>query len=202
MRTLGMDLEPVADRDPTILQNPSRRAAVLVPVIVDGTGPELVFIERAAELAEHPGEMSFPGGGYESTDRDRWDTAVRESGEEIGLRPDEIATVGRLDDVQTVTGYTVSPFVAQVPARRYRPTDGEVAEVVSLPVRAFTDPENHTFEPREHPEYGTVPCHHFRVGGYTIWGATARMLVQLLTLGTDWTAPEPPDRPLGDLVGD
>ncbi|MDZ7849301.1 MAG: CoA pyrophosphatase [Halodesulfurarchaeum sp.] len=195
-----MDLGPVAGRDPTVVPDPSRKAAVLIPVI-DGADPELVFIERAANLLEHPGEMGFPGGGYEPKDGDRQATAVRESGEEIGLLPEEITPVGRLDDIETVTGYTVSPFVARVPERDYRPTDAEVAEVVPLPVAALTDPENHTFEPREHPEYGTVPCHHFRVGDYTIWGATARMLVQLLTVGTEWETPEPPAQSLGELIG-
>ncbi|MFP4530738.1 MAG: NUDIX hydrolase [Halodesulfurarchaeum sp.] len=196
-----MDLGPVADRDPTVVQAPSRKAAVLVPII-DGADPELVFIERAANLAEHPGEMGFPGGGYEPRDGDRWGTAIRESGEEIGLLPEEIVPVGRLDDVETVSGYTVSPFVARVPEREYGPTDAEVAAVVTLPVAALTDPANHAFEPRTHPEYGTVPCHHFRVGDYTIWGATARMLVQLLAVGTEWTKPDPPAQPLGELLGE
>ncbi|MFB6085365.1 MAG: CoA pyrophosphatase [Halodesulfurarchaeum sp.] len=196
-----MDLGPVADRDPTIVSDPARKAAVLVPVI-DGPATELLFIERSANLAEHPGEMGFPGGGYEPSDEDRWATAVRESGEEIGLDREEISPVGRLDDVETVTGYTVSPFVARVPRRGYRPTDAEVATVVSLPVSALTDPENHSFEPREHPEDGTVPCHHFRVDGYTIWGATARMLVQLLTLGTEWIEPTPPARLLGESMSE
>jgi 8-oxo-dGTP pyrophosphatase MutT (NUDIX family) len=197
-----MDLGPLRDRDPALVSDPDRAAAVLVPVSEGPTGPELVFIERAATLAEHAGEMSFPGGGAEPFDRDRQATAVRESGEEIGLRPEEIGFAGRLDDVRTTTGYAVSPFVAWVPPRRYEPGDGEVASVVSLPVDAFLDAENHAFEPREHPEYGHVPVHHFRVGGYTIWGATARILVQLLSLGTDWSPPDPPARPLGELLGD
>ncbi|MGM0371942.1 MAG: NUDIX hydrolase [Halobacteriota archaeon] len=197
-----MDLGPIADRDPTLVSNPQRAAAVLVPVIEGSGGPELLFIRRAPDLAEHPGEMGFPGGGAEPIDRDRWETAVREAGEEIGLQPTEIEYAGRLDDVSTTTGYTISPFVARVPQRIYEPVDGEVAAIASLPVSALYRTENHRFEPREHPEYGTVPVHHFRVDGYTIWGATARILTQLLSLSTDWTEPEPPARPLGELIGD
>lgn len=197
-----MELGPLADREPTLAANPSRKAAVLVPLVDGPSSSHLVFIRRSDSLEEHPGQMGFPGGRYESSDADRRETAVRESNEEIGLRPDEIVPIGRLDDVQTVSGYTVSPFVARVPHRDYYPTDEEVADVVSLPLEAFTTAENHAYESRFHPEYGTVPCHHFTVDGYTIWGATARMLVQLLTLGTEWTVPDPPGRPLGDRISD
>ncbi len=195
-----MDLAPVADWEPSRIGDPERAAAVLVPVTEPGT--ELVFIRRSSTLAEHPGEMSFPGGNVERRDRNREATAIRESGEEVGLRPAEITTVGRLDDVQTVSGYTVSPFVATVPNRDYGPGDDEVAEVVRLAVGDLADPANHTFEPREHPGFGTVPCHHFHVGDRTIWGATARMLVQLLRLGTEWSVPQPETPTLGELVAE
>lgn len=193
-----MDLAPVADWEPARIADPDREAAVLVPVVEPET--ELVFIRRSATLAEHPGEMSFPGGNVERTDRDRESTAIRESGEEVGLQPSEIRTIGRLDDVQTVSGYTVSPFVASVPARDYQPGDAEVDAIHRLPLAKLTDPNNHAFEPREHPVFGTVPCHHFHVEGHTIWGATARMLVQLLGIGTDWSVQEPAAPTLGDLV--
>lgn len=197
-----MELGPLVDREPTLVANPARKAAVLVPLVEEDSASHIVFIRRSDTLEEHPGQMGFPGGRYEPRDGDRRETAVRESNEEIGLRAAEIAQIGRLDDVETVSGYTVSPFVARVPDRAYRPTDEEVADVVSLPLEAFTTPENHAYEGRMHPEYGTVPCHHFIVNGYTVWGATARMLVQLLTLGTEWTVPDPPDRPLGDRISD
>ncbi|MFB6110304.1 MAG: CoA pyrophosphatase [Halodesulfurarchaeum sp.] len=197
-----MDLGPLRDRDPTVISDADRTAAVLVPISERSSSPELVFIERAPTLAEHAGEMSFPGGGTEPFDRNRRETAIRESGEEIGLRPEEIEFVGRLDDVRTATGYAVSPFVARVPPRRYDPGDGEVADVVSLSIGGFLAAENHAFEPREYPEYGVVPVHHFRVEGYTIWGATARILVQLLALAAGWTPPEPPGRPLGERLAE
>lgn len=197
-----LDLAAVADRRPTTRSTPQRAAAVLVPVIERGAGTELLFIRRSADLEEHPGQIGFPGGGAERVDRDRRATAFREAREEVGLQAGEIATVGHLDDVQTVSGYTVTPVVARVPDRVYDPTDAEVAGTLRVSVAALTAPENHAYEPREHPDHGTVPCHHFHVGDQPIWGATARMVVQLLTHGTAWTAPEPPGRPLGELIGD
>lgn len=190
-----MDLHRVADRDRTGLRAPDRRAAVLVPVLEPSTGPELLFIRRADHLLDHPGEMSFPGGGVEPEDRDLEGTAIREAGEEVGLAPDEIDPVGRLDDVRTVSGYTVTPVVAGVPDRTYEPGDAEVAAVVTLPVAALTDQANYAFESRADPSGETITAHHFRVDGYTIWGATARMLVQLFSIATGWSAAEP----AGDL---
>ncbi|MFW5965139.1 MAG: NUDIX hydrolase [Halodesulfurarchaeum sp.] len=191
-----MDLGPVAAREPQLRREGGREAAVLLPVYRGADGPNLLFIERAPDLSEHPGEMSFPGGGAEPVDADRRETALREADEEIGLAAESVEVVGRLDDVQTITGYVVSPFVARVPPRQYEPSNGEVQAVVPLPIEALADPANHAFRPRPHPAHGTIPVHHFTVDEYTIWGATARMLVQLLSLITDWEAPEPPDSPL------
>jgi 8-oxo-dGTP pyrophosphatase MutT (NUDIX family) len=186
-----MDLHRVADRERTGLRAPDRQAAVLVPVLEAPTGPELLFIRRADHLLDHPGEMSFPGGGVEPEDRNLEGTAIREAGEEVGLAPEEIDPVGRLDDVRTVSGYTVTPIVAAVPDRTYEPGDAEVAAAVTLPVADLTDPTNYAVEPREHPSGESVPAHHFRVDGYTIWGATARMLVQFFSVATGWSAAEP-----------
>jgi hypothetical protein len=114
--------------------------------------------------------------------------------EEVGLRPEETDVVGRLDDIHTVTRYSVRPFVARVADREYTPGDEEVAEVVVLPVAALTDLANYDSERRDHPYYGEIRLHFFRVDGYTVWGATGRMLVQFLELATDWEMPPEVDR--------
>ena len=89
---------------------------------------------------------------------------------------------------------TVRPFVGRIPDREYLPTDEEVAEVVVLPVSALTDLDNYESERRDHPHYGEIRIHFFHVDGYTVWGATGRMLVQLLELATDWEMPTDVDR--------
>jgi 8-oxo-dGTP pyrophosphatase MutT (NUDIX family) len=183
-----MDLGPVAAHAPRAVTGEARESAVLAPVLEREGDPHLLFIRRADDLGEHPGQMSFPGGGREPEDADLLATALREADEEVGMAREEPAVVGRLDDIRTVTDYSVRPFVARVPDRPYRPTSREVAAVVVLPVAALTDPENYEYERREHPEYGSVLVHYFHVGDHTVWGATGRILVQLLELATDWTA--------------
>jgi 8-oxo-dGTP pyrophosphatase MutT (NUDIX family) len=184
-----MDLSAVADHVHAAITDERYDAAVLIPVLDRPDGDYVVFTKRADDLDEHPGQMSFPGGGRESEDEDLSATALREANEEIGLLAEETDPVGRLDDIRTITEYSVTPFVARVPDRKYDPDDREVAEVVVLPVAGLTDPENHEHERREHPHYGEIVIHYFHVDDYTVWGATGRILVQLLELTTEWRAP-------------
>ncbi|MFW5938044.1 MAG: NUDIX hydrolase [Halanaeroarchaeum sp.] len=184
-----MDLGPVASHEPRTIADEDRDAAVLVPVIERPSGAHLLFIKRGDHLGEHPGQMGFPGGGHEPSDANLRETAIREANEEVGLRREEIDFVGQLDDTRTTSRYAVTPFVARVPDRVYHPDRREVSEVAILPVDELTDHENYEAERREHPRYGDVLVHFFTVDGYTVWGATGRMLVHFLELVTDWSPP-------------
>ena len=189
-----MDLSRLAGHTPSTVDDAGQQAAVLAPVLTREGNTCVLFTRRAEHLGEHPGQMSFPGGSREPEDGTLRATALREADEEIGLRGEEVTVVGRLDDIQTVTGYSVRPFVGQIPDREYDPDEREVAEVVALPVSSLTNPTNYESERRDHPVYGTHRIHYFYVGAYTVWGATGVMLTQLLELTTAWRAPEDPDR--------
>ncbi len=179
-----MNLDRVRRYEPTAVAD-GRPASVIVPIV--DAGPSLVFTKRAEELPDHPGQMSFPGGRREPRDGSRLATARREAGEEIGLSADELAVVGRLDDILTVTDFAVRPFVARVPDREYAPTSPEVATVATLSVAELTDPGNYRAGRRD----GRL-VDYFTVDGYTVWGATARILAGLLALTTDWERPAAP----------
>ncbi|WP_340100812.1 CoA pyrophosphatase [Salinibaculum salinum] len=189
-----MDLSGVRRHQATTVTDQEREAAVIAPVIDRDEEPSLLFTKRADHLSDHPGQMSFPGGGHEPEDENLWATALREADEEIGLRAHEVERVGRLDDIRTVTRYSVRPYVACIPDREYEPGDEEVAEIAVLSLSDITDLDNYESERRDHPYYGEIRLHFFYVDGYTVWGATARMLVQFLDLATDWEMPTEVDR--------
>lgn len=188
----GMELDAIVNRTP---YDPDRRwtpAAVLIPVLADHDPTELLFTRRAPDLDTHPGQMSFPGGRMESTDADLYETALRETFEEIGLDPTEIDVHGRLDPIVTVTGFEVTPVVGEIPIREFEPNPTEVDEIITVPIPTLLDERNYVAERRDHPERGAIVVHYFNVGENTVWGATARILVQLLELTHGWEPPADP----------
>jgi 8-oxo-dGTP pyrophosphatase MutT (NUDIX family) len=189
-----MNLSAVARHTPRTIDDAEREAAVVAPVVERADGDALLFTKRADHLGEHAGQMSFPGGSREPSDADLEATARREANEEIGLTSAEVEVVGRLDDIPTVSDYAVRPFVSRIPDRTYVPDEREVAEIAVLSVADLTDLDNYESERRDHPYYGEIRLHFFHVDGYTVWGATGRMLVQLLELATDWEMPPEVDR--------
>lgn len=154
-------------------------AAVLIPVIAAGAGPRVLFTKRALDLADHAGEISFPGGRVEPGDRDAVAAALRESEEELGLRPSQIEILGALDLYETRTGFRVSPLVGLLsPPLVLKPDPREVAEVLEVPLSHLLDPANHR---RREFTAGGNPRSFYAIpfGGHMIWGATAGMLMNL-----------------------
>ncbi|MGB0439001.1 MAG: CoA pyrophosphatase [Paracoccaceae bacterium] len=153
-----------------------RPAAVLVPLIETDHGLELILTKRSSALQHHPGQIAFPGGKQDAADANLTATALREAQEEIGLSPDRVTPLGTLANHETVTGFQVTPVVAQVHGQApLRPEPGEVAEIFCVPVSHVTDPGRFCVQGRrwrgQRRYYYTVPF-----GPYYIWGATARML--------------------------
>ena len=115
---------------------PKRRlpAAVLIPLIDRQNGLHVLLTQRAANLRDHAGQVSFPGGRIEPTDQDAWHAALRETQEEIGLAPETIEFGGYLPDHIVGTGFRVTPVVGfvQSPVKLSLATS-EVAEVFEVP---------------------------------------------------------------------
>jgi 8-oxo-dGTP pyrophosphatase MutT (NUDIX family) len=154
-------------------------AAVLVAIFGHPERPGLVFTERRADLRRHPGEISFPGGRQDSPDEALSRTALREAEEEIGLDPADVELIGALPPVGTfVTGYKVHPFVGMIPADlALRPNPDEVAAVLLFGLEELRA----GFAMRRLVRRGLpIRTPTYEVGEHLIWGATARILAELL----------------------
>jgi 8-oxo-dGTP pyrophosphatase MutT (NUDIX family) len=154
-------------------------AAVLIPLVEHAQGWSVLLTLRAPNLADHAGQVSFPGGRIEPEDRDPAAAALREAREEIGLPADHVEIAGRLDTWVTGTGFVITPIVGLVrPPQALVPDPVEVAEVFEVPLAFVLDRRNHERRPREirgEQRYFFVLPYPER----NIWGATAGMLVNL-----------------------
>jgi 8-oxo-dGTP pyrophosphatase MutT (NUDIX family) len=156
----------------------ARRSGVLVPLFVRDRVLWVVFTRRTDTLEHHRGQISFPGGAEEPGDGDLSHTALRETEEELGVRPADVKVLGPLSPIVTVTDFYVEPFVGAIPQPYvFSPAEDEIAEVLEVPVGALRDPsikETKFLPGREEP----VDFYHH--GNNVIWGATARILAELL----------------------
>jgi 8-oxo-dGTP pyrophosphatase MutT (NUDIX family) len=154
-------------------------AAVLLPLYGWPQRPGLVFTERRGDLRRHAGEISFPGGRQDEPDEDLRATALRETDEEIGLRPDDVELIGALPPVGTfVTSYKVHPFVGLIPERpQLTANPSEVAAVLSFQL----DELREGYAMRRLVRRGVpIRTPTYVVGEHLIWGATARILSDFL----------------------
>jgi 8-oxo-dGTP pyrophosphatase MutT (NUDIX family) len=160
-----------------------QRAAVLVPLFERDGEPWILFTRRPAHLRRHAGQVSFPGGRVDPGDRDTLAAALREAQEEVGLEPARVDVLGALDECLVLaSGFRLTPWVGCVPyPYPYVPRPEEVEEIFQAPLAALARPEAHRIELRE--AYGARhEVHYYAFGRQTIWGATARILSQLLAI--------------------
>ncbi|HEX7463546.1 MAG TPA: CoA pyrophosphatase [Actinomycetota bacterium] len=174
-------LAPNLDPDPRPRPQPgSRLAAVLVP-IVDASEPLVVFTRRTDHLPRHPGEISFPGGLPHGGDRGLRETALRETEEELGLPRAAVDVVGALTPVHTtVSRILIIPFVGMLAARpSFAPNVGEIAEVLEYPLARLAEAESEVELPRGD---GVYRGYAYEMPGNRVWGATARILHDLIEI--------------------
>lgn len=165
------DLNP----DWPVMEMEYRAAAVLAPIVKRPDGWTLMFTERAADLASHAGQISFPGGRVEDGES-LVDAALREAEEEIALARRYVEPIGGFDAYETGTGFRIAPIVAFVqPGFTLNPDPREVASVFEVPFDFFMDEANH--ERREGEWRGRTGAYYaMPYGDHFIWGATAAMI--------------------------
>jgi 8-oxo-dGTP pyrophosphatase MutT (NUDIX family) len=160
-----------------------RCAAVLLPLAWIADEWHLVFTRRTDAVEHHKGQVSFPGGGCDVDEPTPEDTALREAHEEIGLRPQDVHLLGRLDDMVTITGFRVTPVVGVLPwPYKFVISPREVSRVFTAPLAWLAGRENwveRLVTPKGVPR--PLPVVIYRpYEGEVIWGATARMVLNFL----------------------
>jgi 8-oxo-dGTP pyrophosphatase MutT (NUDIX family) len=157
----------------------ARRAAVLVPLYVEGGELWTLFTRRSERLPHHRGQVAFPGGGREEGEA-IWQAALRESEEEIGLPPAQVLQLGELDEVSSPAGFRIVPCVGAIPnSFRGTPNPDEIDELFAAPLSALANPQ--LVEEREVTLDGrrrSLRVYH--VGRHLVWGLTARIVENLL----------------------
>ena len=156
-----------------------KAAGVLIPIIQYQKSLSVLLMQRSADLKNHAGEVSFPGGRMESIDADISETALRETCEEVGIRPEQVDIAGYLQPMLTMTGYAVTAVVGLVqPCIGLTLDHSEVEYVFEVPLSFFLDERNQQLSERE--VHGVaVRIVEFNCGAMRIWGATANILVAL-----------------------
>ncbi|TAL16936.1 CoA pyrophosphatase [bacterium] len=172
-RRLVMPAEELSPAAVALLLSPGRR------------GLDLLFTLRTGTVLHHKGEVSFPGGRADPCDSSFLDTALRETWEEIGVRPKDLEILGVLDDRTSVSGYLVTPVVMFLPEKDYsfKPEPAEVCEVFTVPLPHLSGPDSHLKRINSrHPD----DLYSFTWEHRVIWGLTASILHGFLTVAFDY----------------
>ena len=168
---------PISPALRAAIDSPGRAASVLLTLVERAAGLTVLFTERAAHLKDHAGQISFPGGRLGAGET-AVDAALRETREEVGLRPADVEVLGFLDEFLTGTGFLIKPVVGYVAAGSFvaAPDPTEVASVFEVPLAFIADPASvmATYRERLGARFRTYELHH---SGHRIWGATAAILV-------------------------
>ena len=157
----------------------SRAAAVLVPIVAGEQGLSVLLTQRSNDLPTHAGQIAFPGGKIDAGDASPLAAALRETREETGISANFINPVGYLDPFETGTGFHIVPVVGVLsPGFELVPEPGEVTEIFDVPLSFVMNSTNH----QRKKAMWKGQMRHYHAVPYKdryIWGATARMLVDL-----------------------
>jgi 8-oxo-dGTP pyrophosphatase MutT (NUDIX family) len=159
-------------------------SAVLLPLFIRQDKQYLLFTRRSQYVRYHKGEISFPGGGFDEGDVTLLNTALRESREEIGLKPEDVEILGELDDIFTkFSNYIISPFVGSIAdGYDFKMSQFELDEIITIPVAALMEKGALRFEPRFFENGAPLSPHVFYYQDKKITGATAAILKQFLEI--------------------
>ncbi|MBL4585035.1 MAG: CoA pyrophosphatase [Pseudomonadales bacterium] len=180
-----------AEKDPEPMLNPDditagvisttgkKDSAVLIPLYKKDGELRIMLNWRSANLRSHAGQICFPGGRVDQSDADCFETALRETHEEVGLNPANVRILGKLGKYYTQSGYSITPVVGYIEAPgELQPNPDEVAAILEPPLDFFTDSSVYEIHRRT---VGELVRSYYSVtyDGYVIWGATCAIIVDL-----------------------
>ena len=154
-------------------------ASVLIPILTFKKDLEILLTKRSNNLKNHPGQIAFPGGKKDQIDSSPIETALRETQEEVGLNPKNVEIIASLPSHKTATGFVIKPYLGLInqPFSEIL-RQGEVDEIFTVPYEYILNEKNFSIQTREwngsQRSYYVVPY-----GPYYVWGATARILLNL-----------------------
>jgi len=161
-----------------------RHAAVLIPLFKAESEYRVLFTKRTDSVEAHKGQISFPGGRIEEEDGSPLETALREADEEIGLSRKDVTVLGQMDDARTVSSnYVVHPFVGLIPyPYDFKTSVQEVKDLLEVPFLVFLSGDSSGESYPVVYEGATYQTLAYRYKGEVIWGATARIMQNLVDL--------------------
>ena len=163
-------------------------SAVLVLLYLKNDEVNVLLNKRSETVEHHKNEISFPGGRMDKHDHSLFDTALRETKEEIGVSPDDVNMFGQLDQVETMTGYSITPYVGTIPEKyNFNINSAEVSKLLEIPLFKFNDVTVLRKELR-YFNGNWLSKHNYVYEGHLIWGATANIignLVKILDISLD-----------------
>jgi 8-oxo-dGTP pyrophosphatase MutT (NUDIX family) len=176
--------DPASDGFSEIELNEETRlkcAAVLIPLVWHDEKWHLLFTRRTDTVESHKGQVSFPGGACDEGETTPEQTALREADEEIGLNPNDVRVLGRLSNLITITYFRVTPVVGVVRwPTVFRVGEDEVARIFTIPLEWLANPSNRWQFEIPGTTRSLIAYHPY--DGELLWGATARMTVDFLTV--------------------
>jgi len=155
-------------------------AAVLIPIFEKDGELHLVLTKRSQTVQHHKGQICFPGGRMDDVDQSLWHTALRETEEELGIQAAHIYYIHELPKLNTPSMFEVTPFIGFLHHHpNFAPNPHEIDSIIVVPLTHFKNQNNLRIEHREY--FGkTYPVPFFNYGSYEIWGATGRIILNLL----------------------